>query len=268
MSQTVKQPVAVGPHSPMREDVSAPPALVGVTVVTPMFNERDCVDMLIASLERMTRVLSNQYDLEFLLVDDGSTDGTVSLLQTAVADRDNYRIIEHESNRGIAAAIQTGIRAARHEIVVSVDCDGSYDPLLLQELAPLLRPGVDLVTASPYHRDGRVENVPAWRLGLSRFASRLYGLACRHKLTCYTSCFRVYRRSTVAPIELEYERFVGVAELLWRVLERGGQVVEHPALLRSRVAGQSKMRVIRAALGHLQLIAKIVLKRMHSPKQD
>jgi hypothetical protein len=65
----------------------------------------------------------------------------------------------------------------------------------------------------------------------------------------------------VAPIELENERFVGVAELLWKVLERGGKVVEHPALLRSRAAGQSKMRVINAALGHIRLIIKIARKR-------
>jgi dolichol-phosphate mannosyltransferase len=267
MSPTAETSVAAPPRLPDGEHCARAAALVGVTVVAPLFNERDCVDLLVESLDRIGQILADHYELEFLLIDDGSTDGTVSLLQAGIAGRPGYRIIQHERNRGIAAGIQTGIRAARHEIVVSMDCDGSYDPLLLAQLVPLLQPGVDLVTASPYHRGGRVENVPQWRLALSRFASRLYGLACRHKLTCYTSCFRVYRRSAVAPIELENERFVGVAELLWKVLERGGHVVEHPALLRSRVAGQSKMRVIRAALGHLQLIAKIVLKRMHSPKQ-
>ena len=185
-------------------------------------------------------------------------------MQSLVGGRGNYRIVRHVRNRGIAAAIQTGIRAASHEIVVSMDCDGSYDPLLIAELIPKLTPGVDLVTASPYHVDGRVENVPLWRLRLSRLASRLYGIACRHKLSCYTSCFRVYRRSAVADIELENERFVGVAELLWKVLDRGGQVAEHPAMLRSRVAGQSKMRVVRASLGHLWLIGKIIAKRFHS----
>jgi dolichol-phosphate mannosyltransferase len=103
--------------------------------------------------------------------------------------------------------------------------------------------------------------VPAWRLRLSRAASQMYAVLCRHKLSCYTSCFRVYRRDAVAPVELENERFVGVAELMWKVLERGGRVVEHPAMLRSRVAGQSKMRVLRASLGHLGLMVKIVRTR-------
>jgi dolichol-phosphate mannosyltransferase len=238
---------------------------IAVSVVVPLFNERECVDSLVASLAKVERELGSRYELEFLLVDDGSSDGTVALLQAAIGDRDGYRLLEHGTNRGIAAAIGTGIKAASHEVVVSMDCDGSYDPLLMGELIPHLTPGVDLVTASPYHHAGGVENVPLWRLRLSRLASQLYGVACRHKLSCYTSCFRVYRRSAVVDIELENQRFVGVAELLCKVLQQGGTVVEHPALLRSRIAGHSKMRVVRASLGHLRLISKVLAERFHTP---
>jgi dolichol-phosphate mannosyltransferase len=243
-------------------------SLVGVSLVVPMYNERECIELLIDSLERIQNALSERYELEVILVDDGSSDGTVERLRAAVADRSNYRFVEHERNRGIAAAIQTGIRAARHEVIVSTDCDGSYDAMLIGEMIPKLLEGFDLVTASPYHPLGRVENVPEWRLALSRLASRLYAAVCRRKLSCYTSCFRVYRRSAVAEIELENERFVGVAELLWKVLDRGGSVAEHPALLRSRVAGQSKMRVVRAASGHLRLIGKIALRRVSLAKRN
>jgi dolichol-phosphate mannosyltransferase len=268
MSQAFQQSVPISLAPPTADGARRQTAVtpVAVSVVVPLFNERECADLLIASLARIESQLGDRYAIEFILVDDGSSDETVALLQVAIAHRHGYRLIEHEANRGIAAAIQTGIRAASHEIVVSMDCDGSYDPLLIAELIPKLTPGVDLVTASPYHVDGRVENVPLWRLRLSRLASQLYGLACRHKLSCYTSCFRVYRRSAVAEIELENERFVGVAELLWKVLDRGGQVAEHPAMLRSRVAGQSKMRVVRASLGHLWLIGRIVRQRFRSER--
>ena len=240
-------------------------AALAVSVVVPLFNERECVDSLMASLAKVENELGDRYEFEFLLVDDGSSDGTVALLQAAIGDRDGYRLLEHDENRGIAAAIGTGIHATSHEVVVSMDCDGSYDPLLMGELIPHLTPGVDLVTASPYHHAGGVENVPLWRLRLSRLASQLYGIACRHKLSCYTSCFRVYRRSSVVDVELENQRFVGVAELLCKVLQQGGTVVEHPALLRSRVAGHSKMRVVRASLGHLRLISKVLADRFRTP---
>jgi dolichol-phosphate mannosyltransferase len=251
---------AAAPHGASAAEAS-PHAAQGVSLVVPLFNERECAAPLLASLEKLERDFAGRYDFEFVLVDDGSVDETVALLEAAIAHRSHFRILQHGVNRGIAAAIQTGLCAARHEVVASMDCDGSYDPALLGELIPLLEPGVDLVTASPYHVAGAVENVPLWRLRLSRLASQLYGLTCWHKLSCYTSCFRVYRRSTTAPIKLEHEGFVGVAELLCKVLERGGRVVEHPAMLRARTAGVSKMRVFRASLGHLHLMAKLTGQR-------
>ena len=105
--------------------------------------------------------------------------------------------IRHETNRGVAASILTGLRHAGTEIVCSIDCDCSYDPHELANMIPLLRDDVALVTASPYHPKGRVHNVPAWRLVLSKSLSRMYRIVLRQPLHTYTSCFRVYRRSAV-----------------------------------------------------------------------
>jgi dolichol-phosphate mannosyltransferase len=252
-------------QTPPRDEpdaVQAKPRLLGVSVVVPMFNERECAPALIASLLELEQTFSDRFGFEFVFVDDGSSDDTVDQLTAAIAGREGFSIVRHAANRGIAAAIHTGIRAARHEIVVSMDCDLSYAPTAMADMIDRLAPGVDMVTASPYHFEGAVEEIPRWRLRLSRLASRLYGLACRQKLSCYTSCFRVYRRSVVAPLEIKNEGFVGVAELLWKVIDEGGRVAEHPAVLRSRQAGASKMRVLRAGLGHLRLIARIFVLRV------
>ncbi len=266
MSQSINNAVAATPDRPRSSSPQETPSRqLSVSVVVPMFNERECAAALVASLDELSRSFAGRFDFEFLLVDDGSTDETVALLAAATADRPAFSIVSHGTNRGIAAAIQTGLRTARHEVVVSMDCDGSYDPVQMADMIDLLEPGVDLVTASPYHVAGAVENVPLWRLRLSRLASRLYGVACREKLSCYTSCFRVYRRNIAASVELENAGFVGVAELLWKVLEQGGRVVEHPALLRARIAGHSKMRVFRAGLGHLRLMGGIVRQRRPRP---
>lgn len=80
-------------------------------------------------------------------------------------------------------------------------------------MVPMLKPDVDLVTASPYHPQGRVLNLSVWRLVLSKGLSILYRLFHRHKLYTYTSCFRVYRRSSVMDITLRNERFVGIMEI-------------------------------------------------------
>lgn len=228
-----------------------------VTVVVPVFNERECVSSLMTTLVELDAELADTFDFQFLFVDDGSTDGTAPALTEAIMNRPNYRVVPHQRNRGIAAAIHTGIEHATSEIVVSIDADGSYDARLVERMVPLLTAEIDMVTASPYHPEGDVEDVSAWRLWLSQRASGLYRLALRQKLYCYTSCFRVYRRSKVLDLEPINTGYVGVAELLWRLDRQGSKIVECPAVLRSRVAGQSKMRVFRATMRHLSLISQI-----------
>jgi dolichol-phosphate mannosyltransferase len=241
-------------------------AVTGVSVVIPMFNEEACCAELVRSLDALRDLLGGRYAFEFLLIDDGSVDATVTTLEELTAGREPFRILRHSTNQGIAASIQTGLRAARHEVVASIDSDGSYDPALLAEMLPLLADGVDLVTASPYHIDGRVVDVPAWRLAISRLASRLYRVAIGNNLSCYTSCFRVYRRDAALAAAPTCGGFVGIAEQLWRMHRRGSAIVECPAVLRSRVAGVSKMRVLKAARGHLKLIGTAACDRMVRPK--
>lgn len=239
-----------------------PTAATGLSVIVPLYNESPCVAALIASLEQLERLAVDGGNLEFLLIDDGSTDDTVARLEAAVGDRRQFAVLRHEQNRGIAAAIDTGLHAASHDVAASIDCDGSYDLAELPAMTRLLVPGVDLVTASPYHPAGGVENVPAWRLYISRAATRMYGVAMGRRFSCYTSCFRVYRRSSVATLPVTQAGFVGVAELMCRLLAAGGTVVEHPVVLRSRVAGHSKMRVLRASGGHLRLMARFLIARL------
>jgi len=155
----------------------------------------------------------------------------------------------------------TGIQHSTTEIVCSIDADGSYDAGLLLDMIPLLRDDVALVTASPYHPRGAVRNAAAWRIWLSRTASRLYRLALRNKLTCYTCCVRVYRRSVVEKVELSRERFAGIPEMLWRIDRRGWRVVETPAVMGSRAHGASKLRVASTVAKHLGLLAEIAIRR-------
>jgi hypothetical protein len=134
-----------------------------------------------------------------------------------------------------------------------MDCDCTYDPHELVHMIPLLTPDVDLVTASPYHpHGGRVMNVPEWRLVLSKGASWLYSKVLRHKLHTYTSCFRVYRRSAVADLELKEMGFLGVSETLALLDLRGHNIREFPTTLYVRILGQSKMKVARNIVGHLK----------------
>lgn len=245
-------------QSPIEKIVNRKSQIANVSIVIPCYNETDALPYLANTLRGVeASLIENGYQPSFIFVNDKSTDGTLDLLTELFGNKRNVEILEHETNRGVAAGIMTGIRASKTEIVCSMDCDCTYDPHELLNMLPLLTEKVDMVTASPYHKDGGVRNVPGWRLFLSRGASFLYRRVLRSKLDTYTSCFRVYRRSSMIGIDLSEYGFLGVAEMLGRLDLSGGKIVEFPAVLEVRLFGVSKMKTARTVFGHLKLLSHL-----------
>lgn len=236
-----------------------------VSIVVPCYNEELILPYLANTLKSVSDRLSNQYQITYILVDDGSKDGTWKGLEETFGNKSGYELYRHQTNLGVAAAIRTGIHRARTEIVCSIDCDCTYDPHLLEQMIPKLTPEVDLVTASPYHPEGHVRNVPAWRLKLSKSASWLYRRILKQKLHTYTSCFRVYRRSAIERLDLKHNNFLGIAELVGQLDLQGSRIVEFPATLEVRMLGRSKMKTLRTILGHLKLMARLVMQKRRTP---
>lgn len=233
-----------------------------VTVVVPCHNEEAGLSYLGNTLRSVEAKLGDRYDLRFAFVDDASTDHTWELLGQQFGGHANCTLLRHDRNQGVAAAILTGLRAATTDVVCSMDGDCTYDPHELAQMIPLLSDGVDMVTASPYHPQGAVRNVPGWRLVLSRAASFLYRRVLSQPLYTYTSCFRVYRRDAIVSMELDERGFLGVAELLGLLVLRGSKVVEYPAVLEARLLGHSKMKAVRGVVGHLRLLGRLLRLRL------
>jgi glycosyltransferase involved in cell wall biosynthesis len=227
----------------------------------PCYNEEQSLRYLANTLESVRRRLEGKYDVTFIFVDDGSTDGTWQALHTVFGQVPQCEFARHQRNAGVAMAILTGIARAKSDVVCSIDCDCTYDPHELEHMIPLLAPGIDVVTASPYHPDGRVKNVPRWRLFLSKSLSRVYGVILRQRIHTYTSCFRVYRRGATLHVGLHRGGFLGVAELLGRLDLQGSRIAEYPTTLESRILGRSKMKVVRTILGHLGLLGELAVSR-------
>ncbi len=235
---------------------------IPVSVVIPCFNEELVLPYLANTLRSVEKTLTVDSDLRFIFVDDGSSDGTWDALQYLFGAQDNCTLLRHTQNHGVARAILTGIHAATTDIVCSIDCDCTYDPHELRHMVPLLSEGVDLVTASPYHPQGKVLNVPAWRLALSKAASSLYRCVIPQRLATYTSCFRVYRKKAIVDLPLTESGFLGIAELVCQLGLRNAHIVEYPAVLEVRVLGHSKMKVLRTIRGHVWLLSRLLLQRV------
>jgi hypothetical protein len=246
---------------PAAAEVEPAAAALPLTIVVPLKDEADGIEALARELAHVRQRLADVASSSFVFVDDGSTDRTHALLVEHFGGAAWARIVRHDHNRGVAAAIRTGIAAADTDLVASIDGDLSYDPLELRTMLRLAA-DADVVTASPYHPAGSVRNVPRWRLFLSLGLSRIYRVLLRRPIHTWTSCFRVYRRAFVQPLPLENEGFLGTAELLVRVLRRGGRVAEHPCVLEARLFGFSKMRVVRVVREHLGLLWRVVRGRV------
>jgi polysaccharide deacetylase family protein (PEP-CTERM system associated) len=233
-----------------------------LNVVVPCFNEELILPYLANTLRSVRDRLGREYDLHFVFVNDGSKDETGKALHRIFGDWPDCKIVHHEVNRGVTAAILTGIRNAPTELVCSIDCDCTYDPHEIDRLVKLMTDDVDAVTASPYHPLGEVRNVPGWRLFLSKGSSWLYRRVLPEKLYTYTSCFRLYRKSKVLKLDIKETGFLGVAELLGKLILSGGRVVEMPAVLEVRMLGRSKMKTMRTILGHLRLMTRLLWNRI------
>jgi polysaccharide deacetylase family protein (PEP-CTERM system associated) len=237
-----------------------------VTLVIPCYNEEESLPYLAKTLQSVEATLSPKYDLRYVFVDDCSKDRTWLVLNRLFGEKDGVKLVQQETNCGVAAAILTGLRAATTEVVCSMDCDCTYDPHEFGKMIPLLSPDAAMITASPYHPQGTVLNVPGWRLFLSKGLSAIYRLILTQKLATYTSCFRVYRKSAVENLKLREGGFLGVAEMVAKLDLQGSKVIEYPAVLEVRLLGESKMKVAKTILGHLRLLSHVIRDKMRSDK--
>lgn len=240
-----------------------------LSIVVPCFNEEGNVEQFAATLLPVVDQLSRDWSkVDVVLVDDGSHDGTYSELRKLVVEtaKVSVRAVSHGTNRGLGAAIRTGFREAVGDVIVTTDSDGTYPFSDIPRLLDHLGPDVDIVTASPYHPDGGIENVPHYRLVLSRGASVLYRILVDRNIHTYTALFRAYRRRVVDEVPFESNDFLSCAEILVNAKLRGFRVAELPAILRSRAIGTSKARLARITRSHLRFQTKIatlqLLKRI------
>ena len=236
-----------------------------ISLVIPVFNEEDGIDQLRERLGPVRAMWKDTADVEFVFVDDGSSDNTRHALHRVFGADALSQIAVHEVNRGIGAAMRTGFARSRGSIVCTIDADCSYGPENLHRLTVALdEQGADIAVASPYHPQGTVEGVPHWRLVLSKSCSAFYRVVAPVRLHTYTSVFRAYRKSVVEAVAFEEDGFVSATEMLIRAAEQGYRITEVPMTLHARKIGRTKMKILRTIRGHLRLISTTSVRRIQS----
>jgi len=238
-----------------------------LSIVIPCYNEVDNVEKLQTEFIPVAISLAAGLSVEVIFVDDGSSDGTLAGLKQAFENNLSVaplqmRFEQHIVNRGLGAAIRTGMAASSGEVVVTTDSDGTYKFSEIPPLLSFLVEGVDMVTASPYHPQGGVLDVPRYRLVLSQGSSFIYRILVDWRIHTYTALFRAYRRRVVESVPFESNGFLAGTEILVNGILMGFKVAEYPAVLHSRVAGASKAKIMRTIRAHLGYQWHIFLCRL------
>ena len=237
-----------------------------LSVVIPCFNEEANVRALESRLGPVLRGLTDRFEtIEVVLVDDGSSDGTWAAMEAFSASaRDGVEVTltRHAANAGLGQAMRTGLAAATGDVLVTTDSDATYRFEDIPALLDLLGPDVDLVTASPYHPDGGVDNVPAFRLLFSRGASLLYRLLVHRDVFTWTALFRAYRSRVVRTVPFASTGFLAGTELLVNAIDAGFRAAEFPTVLHARVLGVSKAKIARTVRAHLGFQGNLLLRRV------
>ena len=225
--------------------------LAFVSVVIPVYNERESVRPLAPELLPVLRALGRR--TEVLFVDDGSTDGTSEVLADLAAAEPEIAVVRLRRNFGKAAALMAGFREAQGDAIVTIDGDLQDDPAEIPRLLAELEAGADLVSGWKKERQDSWSKRAASRV-FNAVTSRMSGVQL-HDLNCG---FKAYRAEVVRSLALTGDQYRYIPVL---AANEGFRVSELAVNHRPRAFGSSKYGLERYVRGFLDLLTILFVGR-------
>jgi glycosyltransferase involved in cell wall biosynthesis len=221
-------------------DSESRPSGVKLSVVIPVYNER----FLVAELVRRVLAVSvpEIRELEVLLIDDGSTDGSLEILRGLAAENpDRVRLLEQGRNQGKGSAIRRGIREATGDLILFQDADLEYDPRDYPRLVrPFLEDGADVVYGSRFLQSDR-RRVLYYRHALgNQLLTTLSNWFTDLNLTDMETCYKVFRAPLLKSIPLRSNDFAMEPEITAKIAKRDCRIFEVPISYLGRTYREGK----------------------------
>ncbi|WP_420114045.1 polyprenol monophosphomannose synthase [Pseudactinotalea sp.] len=212
-------------------------------VIMPTYNEREALPISVAHLRATVP------EVDVLVVDDASPDGTGAWAEAAAATDPQLNVLHRAGKEGLGRAYLDGFRwalARDYDAVVEMDADGSHRPEDLPALlaAAQATPRPDLVIGSRWVEGGAVVNWPWTRQLISKLGTGYARVALRLTVRDATAGFRVYPARTLQRLPLaqvESQGYCFQIDMTWRVARARGRIVEVPITFVERTQGTSKM---------------------------
>lgn len=244
--------LAVDDHyEPARRDFALPRHFL-LSILIPVYNEAATIRQVIA------QVVALPIPKEIIVVDDGSTDGT-RLLLSELEVAHNLHVLYKVVNEGKGAAIRSGLRRARGDVVVIQDADLEYDPRdILKLIKPIVRNEADVVYGSRFLCQDVGHSPWFHRLGnrlLTAFSNALTGLA----LTDMETAYKAFRRDVLQDLPIQQPRFGFEPEITARIARLGWRLCEVPVRYTPRTYAQGKKIGLKDLLSTLYCILRYSL---------
>ncbi|MBN9643535.1 polyprenol monophosphomannose synthase [Corynebacterium mendelii] len=210
-------------------------------VIIPTYNERENLVDIVGRLRQA------EPEVDVVVVDDNSPDGTGQAADELAADDDKVHVIHRTAKNGLCAAYCEGFAWALqrdYQVICEMDADGSHAPEELHRLLDRVDQGADVVIGSRYIPGGEVKNWPKKRFFLSRLGNIYISAALGAQLSDMTAGYRAYRRSVIEALDLEELSNAGYifqVDLAWRAVQREFDVREVPITFVERQRGESKL---------------------------
>jgi len=198
--------------------------VVRLSVVIPCYNEEKTLQRCV---ERVLKISNEFLNLEIIIIDDCSTDGSLSIARKLASDDERITIIQHDSNQGKGAALQAGFKKASGEFTAIQDADLEYNPRdILRMLEPLVNNDADVVFGSRFLPHGPHRVLYFYHSLGNRFLTLISNMFTNLNLTDMEVCYKIFRSDVLQNINLEEKRFGFEPEITAKVARLGCRVYE------------------------------------------
>ena len=226
-----------------------------ISVVIPCYNEQKTIGEIVQTV--VSQPIWERFDLELVVVDDCSTDGTAGEIEKITSERPEIKFGRHVVNQGKGAALRTGFEMATGDIVIIQDADLEYDPAEYESLIePILTGKADVVFGSRF-LGGRPHRVLFfWHSIANRMLTLLSNMATNLNLTDMETCYKVFRADVLKNITIEEGRFGFEPEITAKVAKLGVPIYEVGISYYGRTYEEGKKIGLKDAFRALYCIIK------------